>query len=79
MTPDAELMDRLQIEMANARLEYGYEYLGVPDRLVRTPLTDRCFLTLNTSTGTTTRSGSPYGPAGTGKTESVKALGSSTW
>ncbi|KAK5456057.1 dynein heavy chain [Exophiala xenobiotica] len=72
--PDAELMSRLRIEMANAVLDYGYEYLGVPDRLVRTPLTDRCFLTL-TQALCQRLGGSPYGPAGTGKTESVKALG----
>ena len=66
--------DDCVVKQVLSEFSYGYEYQGNNGRLVVTPLTDRCYMTLGAAMFTR-RGGNPLGPAGTGKTETVKDFG----
>ncbi|KAH9389538.1 Cytoplasmic dynein 2 heavy chain 1 [Tyrophagus putrescentiae] len=69
-------LPNVELQMGLASFEYTFQYLGAlgEGKLVHTELTNKCFLTL-TQAMDLGLGGNPFGPAGTGKTESVKALG----
>ena len=56
-TKRSDVLQQLSIHMANAHFNYG---LGVQDKLVQTPLTDRCYLTM-TQALEERLGGSPFG------------------
>jgi dynein heavy chain 2 len=73
--PEGRFVSNCTVRMVDTAFAYTFEYQGNAPKLVHTPLTDKCYLVL-TKGMHLGYGGNPYGPAGTGKTESVKALGS---
>lgn len=70
---DLDSNEVILIKQLSFCFPYCFEYQGVRPRLVITPLTSRCFLTVSTAF-TEGLGVSLWGPAGTGKTETMKEL-----
>eukprot|EP00961_Rhodomonas_salina_P057307 770382-Rhodomonas_salina.1 len=70
----AQGTDDIVVSIADVGIRYTFEYLGLLERVVATALTDRCFIAMSQALGAC-MGGAVVGPAGTGKTETVKDLG----
>lgn len=61
---------QLEVRMAHCCFSHGFEYIGPTDGYVRSEVSDKIFVSFLQSIRCGFGS-SPFGPAGTGKTETV--------
>lgn len=73
---DKDLLKCIEVKQANTHFIYGFEYLGITEKLAYTPLVKKAFLSMSLA-HFMKLGGALFGPAGTGKTEAIKALGRS--
>ncbi|CUS24649.1 LAQU0S18e01090g1_1 [Lachancea quebecensis] len=71
---EPDMFRKITVTIENNTFYHGLEYIGVPERLIYTPLMKNCFVAMAHALAQNL-GGSPFGPAGTGKTETIKALG----
>ncbi|CAR27637.1 ZYRO0D03168p [Zygosaccharomyces rouxii] len=67
-------LERISISLADRVDLYGFAYIGIPERLVYTPTLQKGYIALSEALHQK-YGGCFFGPAGTGKTETVKSLG----
>lgn len=61
------------MKQCSSTLTYSFNYIGVPERLIYTPTMEEAFAALGEAVSRAF-GGCLFGPAGTGKTETIKAL-----
>lgn len=66
-----DFMNKITVSILDASYHYGFEYSGLLPNLVRNDIIEGCFINYS-ETLRNKKGGCSFGPAGTGKTESVK-------
>ncbi|CCE82560.1 Piso0_002290 [Millerozyma farinosa CBS 7064] len=73
---EKDFLKCIEVKQAHTQFIYGFEYLGITEKLAYTPLVKKSFLSMSLA-HFMKLGGALFGPAGTGKTEAIKALGRS--